>query len=60
MSVESADLMEEGWKDWLRWTQAIRPHTIGWMHEACERTMAMLAADRGKNLGFARVVVKKT
>ena len=59
MKVESADVIDEGWRDWLRWSELIQPYTDGWMHEASKRTVAMLEADRGKNLGFARVVAKK-
>ncbi len=57
--VESADAIREGWRDWLRWSELIQPYTSGWMHDTNERTIAMLEADRGKNLGFARVVAKK-
>ena len=59
VKVESADVIDEGWRDWLRWSELIQPYTDGWMHEAGKRTVAMLEADRGKNLGFARVVAKK-
>lgn len=59
VSVESADTIEDGWRDWLRWSELIQPHTKGWMHDASKLTIAMLEADRGKNLGFARVVAKK-
>jgi SAM-dependent methyltransferase len=59
VSVESADTIEEGWRDWLRWSELIEPHTSGWLHDAGLRTKAMLEADRGENLGFARVVATK-
>lgn len=54
--VETADALPEGWKDWAEWAEHTGPLSDGWMREASAREAAMLRADGGKLLGFARVV----
>lgn len=57
--VDVADAIEDGWKDWLRFDEASEPHLEGWRKEAAQNSIAMLRADRGKHLGFSRVVGTK-
>ncbi len=59
MAVDHADLIEDGWRDWLQFNDYITPFVEGWWIEDCAATDAMLKADRGENLGFARIVATK-
>lgn len=60
VTVELAEVIPDGWRDWLRWEELIEPYTEGFLHDAGKRDRAMLEADRGKNLSFARVVGTKS
>lgn len=57
--VESAGFMEDGWRDWLRFDEAMEARTSGWRKEGASRSAAMLRADQGRNLGFCQVVATK-
>ncbi len=57
--VDHADLIENGWKDWLQFNDFIAPHVEGWWIDDVALTHDMLTADRGAELGFARVVGTK-
>jgi cyclopropane fatty-acyl-phospholipid synthase-like methyltransferase len=59
VSVDHASWIEDGWKDWLRFDEASLPTLSGWMSESAANSVAMLRADQGKHLGFARVVATK-
>jgi cyclopropane fatty-acyl-phospholipid synthase-like methyltransferase len=59
VAVDRADWIEGGWEDWLRFCEVSAPHLEGWMHESAVKQSEMLRIDRGKNLGFARVVATK-
>ena len=56
VQVEVADAIPDGWRDWLRFEEAIAPFQSGWLKDAGENTAAMLRADQGKLLGFTRIV----
>ena len=58
VDVEHADAIEDGWKDWIQFDEAAAPGLDGWKKEAAANTLAMLRIDRGKYLGFSRVVAK--
>lgn len=58
--VDRAETIEDGWKDWLRFAEITEQHTDGWMREASANSAAMLRADRGEHLGFARIVATET
>jgi len=58
VEVEVADDVEDGWADWLRFDELTAPRLDGWRKEAAERSAAMLRADGGQHLGFARVVAR--
>jgi cyclopropane fatty-acyl-phospholipid synthase-like methyltransferase len=55
IQVEHADLVPEGWQQWLAWQEACR--LGGYPYDP--RELEMLLADQGKNLGFARVVARR-
>lgn len=59
-AVDHADLIEDGWSDWLRFNDHTAPFVTGWMVEACQNTHDMLEADRGQHLGFTRVTATKS
>jgi SAM-dependent methyltransferase len=57
--VEHADAIPDGWKDWLRFDETTEPHLRGWRKEAAASSIGMLRVDRGRYLGFSRVVATK-
>ncbi len=59
VAVDHAELVEDGWRDWLQFNDAIAPHVEGWWIEEVATTHDMLVADQGAELGFARVVATK-
>jgi cyclopropane fatty-acyl-phospholipid synthase-like methyltransferase len=54
--VDVADSIEDGWKDWLVFGEAKLPFTNDHWEKAASDEVAMLRVDRGKNLGFTRIV----
>ena len=58
--VDVADWLDEGWRDWVRFAAASAPFMEGWRVEATADEQAMLNADQGETLGFARVVASRT
>jgi SAM-dependent methyltransferase len=52
VDVTAADMVRDGWRDWLWWDEACAAEGFG--HD--ERVAAMLRRDAGRNLGFARLV----
>lgn len=59
VAVDHADAIENGWLDWQRFNDITTPTVTGWLHDAGLNTAAMLEADRGQVLGFARVVATR-
>ena len=57
--VDQADAIEDGWKQWLRFDEITEPLLDGWRKEAAANHIKMLRADRGRYLGFSRVVATK-
>jgi cyclopropane fatty-acyl-phospholipid synthase-like methyltransferase len=57
--VEVADAVEDGWRDWLRFDEITEPGLTGWRRQAAANSAAMLRADRGRLLGFTRIVATK-
>ncbi len=51
VQVEVADLIADGWRDWLTWLEAC--DLVG---KGFEPDAAMLRADQGRLLGFTRIV----
>jgi cyclopropane fatty-acyl-phospholipid synthase-like methyltransferase len=60
VTVDHADLIDEGWRDWLQFNDYITPRVEGWWVAEVATTHDMLEADRGENLGFTRIVATKT
>jgi SAM-dependent methyltransferase len=59
VDVEVADAVPDGWRDWLRFDEVTGPTLDGWRRDAAANSAAMLRVDRGKYLGFSRVVATK-
>ena len=58
LDVETADMVPEGWRHWLTWSEACAGAGAG-PPGAAEREAAMLREDRGRRLGFVRVVGRR-
>jgi len=59
-TVDHADLIDDGWRDWLQFNDFITPSVEGWWIDEVATTHDMLEADRGENLGFTRIAATKT
>lgn len=59
VSVDSAELVEDGWRDWLQFNDFIAPRVEGWWIEEAAKTHDMLTVDQGTELGFTRIVATK-
>lgn len=59
VTVDHADLVEGGWRDWQRWCRITEPQLDGRQRQAAAHEAAMLEADRGRTLGFTRIVATK-
>ena len=55
VSVTQADLVPDGWRDWQLWLEICRD--AGYRQDP--DSLAMLQADQGQNLAFARVVATR-
>ena len=49
--VETADMMEDGWKRWLDWQRVVAPDN--------EREMRAIESDAGRYMGYVRVVARR-
>ena len=61
MTLASARLQQDGWRDWLLWTQAVAEHTGGWAGPQHHRqaVIGLLTADGGEFLTFAMMTARK-
>lgn len=59
VSVDHADAVPDGWKDWQRFNDLSAPYMEGWLADAAVNTRKMLDADRGRYLGFSRIAATK-
>ncbi|MEL6985341.1 MAG: SAM-dependent methyltransferase, partial [Actinomycetota bacterium] len=59
VTVDHADLVEDGWRDWLQFNDFVAPRAEGWWIDELKTTHDMLVADKGTELGFARVVATR-
>jgi SAM-dependent methyltransferase len=59
VTVNHADHIEDGWRDWLQFNDAIAPDVEGWWVDEVAHTHDMLTVDQGTELGFARLVATK-
>jgi hypothetical protein len=55
VEVERADLLPDGWTEWLLWLEVCLE--IG--ADADDTEARMLREDAGRNLGFSRVVARR-
>lgn len=55
VTVDHADLVPDGWKQWLDWQEACR--LLDYRHDPAEEEM--LRADAGQTIGFSRVVATR-
>jgi SAM-dependent methyltransferase len=55
VTVETADLLPNGWRDWLLWQEVSQQQ--GFTSDQSEAEM--LRVDAGRHLGFARVVARR-
>ncbi len=59
VDVDHASLIEDGWRDWLRFNDIAAPSMSGWRAEAAESEHHLLTIDQGKLLGFTRITASK-
>ncbi|HVA05844.1 MAG TPA: methyltransferase domain-containing protein [Acidimicrobiales bacterium] len=59
VTVDLADALEDGWRDWLQFDEATIDHLHGWRHDAAINSAAMLRADQGNHFCFSRMVATK-
>lgn len=61
VTVTSARVQQDGWRDWLLWTQAVAEHTGDWAGPQHNRqaVIDLLTADGGEFLTFAMVTARK-
>ncbi|MFG1609625.1 SAM-dependent methyltransferase [Actinoplanes sp. NPDC049265] len=56
-----ADLLEDGWRDWLVWSEATLELTVNdFARQVLPREIAMVRADQGRHLGFTRVTARRS
>ena len=55
-----ADLLEDGWRDWLDWSEVVLEATGNdFARQVLPREVDMLRDDAGRHLGFTRVVARR-
>jgi SAM-dependent methyltransferase len=72
VEAAQADLLEDGWRDWARWTEVCADvdseHDFALsfpgqdraaLNERRRRQVEMVRLDAGRNLGFARIVARR-
>lgn len=59
VDVDHAEMVEDGWRDWLQFNDFIAPHVEGWWVKEVATTHDMLVTDHGTELGFVRIVATK-
>ncbi|MDN0199598.1 methyltransferase domain-containing protein [Streptomyces sp. S.PNR 29] len=60
VEVEAADWQPDGWRDWLLWSEVCAAEsTDARRADMARESVALLDADRGRALGFVRVVGRR-
>ena len=62
MTVESADLVPDGWRHWLAWDEASLE--LGYVPEQfvafVQEWVELMRIDGGRNVGFTRLVARRS
>lgn len=60
VTVETADWLEDGWRDWLLWSEVCAEESpSGFMAGMARDSVRLLHADQGHLLGFTRLVGRR-
>lgn len=60
VEVEAADWQPDGWREWLLWSEVCAEESSSdFMADMARASAEMVRADRGRALGFARVVGRR-
>ena len=59
VTVDVADFVEDGWRDWLDFSRALIPTATGMWVDELPRTCDMLEADQGRELAFTRLTATR-
>lgn len=59
VTVDHAEAIEDGWRDWRRFEELSEPHLEGWRKGDAAKTVAMLDIDQGRRFGFTRITATK-
>lgn len=59
VEVERADWIEDGWRDWMHWTETTLLHETAPLPDHARSEIEMLEIDAGRTLGFSRVVARR-
>ncbi|MGV9277978.1 methyltransferase domain-containing protein [Streptomyces griseosporeus] len=60
VTVEAADWLEDGWREWLLWAEVCAEESSSeFMRGLARDSVELLRADEGRTLGFVRVVGRR-
>ncbi|MFB9737513.1 hypothetical protein ACFFRO_20605, partial [Streptomyces thermocoprophilus] len=60
ITVETAEWQEDGWREWLLWSEVCAEESPSeFMRGLARDSVEMLRADEGRTLGFVRVVGRR-
>ncbi len=58
--IETADWLDDGWRDWLLWCEVVAEESPEEFHRTMARRVGeMVRADQGRTLGFVRLVGRR-
>ncbi|MEU6199843.1 methyltransferase domain-containing protein [Streptomyces sp. NPDC047061] len=61
VQVEAADWLDDGWRDWLLWSEVCAAESPDpEMARMARESVELVKADRGQLLGFARIVARRS
>ena len=60
VTVDVADAVPDGWRDWLRWSEVVGPLAdAAWKRAAAANEVELLRIDQGELIGFTRIVATR-
>ena len=59
VDIETADWLEDGWRDWIRWDDLTLAHGTAPLPDEAARSVVALRADAGRTFGFSRVTARR-